>query len=88
MEAVFPKDVAALTSRGRSAGLTMPLLTAVATVNKQRADRLVDLVSKGLDGLAGRKVTVPRSRFNRTPTTSGSRRRSLSCDACSMQEPR
>jgi UDPglucose 6-dehydrogenase/GDP-mannose 6-dehydrogenase len=54
----LPKDVAALTSRGRSAGLTMPLLTAVATVNKQRADRLLDLVTKGLDGLAGRKVTV------------------------------
>ena len=54
----LPKDVAALTSHGRSAGLTMPLLTAVATVNKQRADRLVDLVSKGLEGLAGRKVTV------------------------------
>ena len=54
----LPKDVAALTSRGRSAGLGVPLLTAVAEVNRHRADRLVDMVSEGLDGLDGRKVTV------------------------------
>ena len=54
----LPKDVAALTSRGRSAGLGVPLLAAVAEVNRHRADRLVDMVSEGLDGLEGRKVTV------------------------------
>ena len=36
----------------------MPLLTAVAAVNRQRADRLVDMVSDDLDGLEGRNVTV------------------------------
>ncbi len=54
----LPKDVAALTSRGKSAGLPVPLLTAVAAVNRQRAERLVDMVADDLDGVEGRKVTV------------------------------
>jgi UDPglucose 6-dehydrogenase/GDP-mannose 6-dehydrogenase len=54
----LPKDVAALISRGLSTRLPMPLLTAVATVNRQRADRLTALVGDGLGSLEGKKVTV------------------------------
>ena len=54
----LPKDVAALISRGLSARIPMPLLTAVATVNRQRADRLIALVGDGLGSLEGKKVTV------------------------------
>jgi UDPglucose 6-dehydrogenase/GDP-mannose 6-dehydrogenase len=54
----LPKDVAALISRGLSERLPMPLLTAVATVNRQRADRLTALVGDGLGSMEGKKVTV------------------------------
>ena len=48
----LPKDVAALAAHGRRAGLAMPMLSAVARTNDERASRLVRRIARQstLDG--------------------------------------
>ncbi|GAA4556734.1 UDP-glucose/GDP-mannose dehydrogenase family protein [Pseudonocardia xishanensis] len=54
----LPKDVAALSAHGRSAGASPRMLEAVAAVNADQPARLVALVRRELGALAGRSVTV------------------------------
>jgi UDPglucose 6-dehydrogenase len=54
----LPKDVAALAARGRQAGSPLTLLEAVADVNDRQPARLVDLLSRELGPLTGRRITV------------------------------
>ncbi len=55
----FPKDVRALASTARQAGLEARLLGAVEDVNAAQKTRLFDKLSQALDGnLAGRTVAV------------------------------
>ncbi len=58
----FPKDVRALISHGRAAGVPMNLLGAVATINEQQPSRVTDLAVQGIaergGTLRGARVTV------------------------------
>jgi len=54
----LPKDVNALISHGKKAGLTMPLLSAVIETNKAQLEKVVDLVKKHFRPLRGIRVTV------------------------------
>jgi UDPglucose 6-dehydrogenase len=54
----LPKDVDALRSFGAERGVEMPLLDAVAVVNRERPRRVVGLLESALDGLAGRTVAI------------------------------
>jgi UDPglucose 6-dehydrogenase len=54
----LPKDVAALAATGRQVGSRLALLEAVADINDHQPARLVDLLSRELGTLQGRRVTV------------------------------
>ncbi len=54
----LPKDVAALAAKGRQVGSRLALLEAVADINDHQPARLVDLLSRELGTLHGRRVTV------------------------------
>ncbi|MEQ9638581.1 MAG: UDP-glucose/GDP-mannose dehydrogenase family protein [Alphaproteobacteria bacterium] len=54
----LPKDVNALRMFARGIDAPSPLLDAVMTVNQARPERVLDLLSKALGGLAGRKVAL------------------------------
>jgi len=54
----LPKDVSALIAAGRDVGERMPLLTAVLEVNRERADRIVQILSSELGELRGRRIGV------------------------------
>ena len=54
----LPKDVAALAAKGRQVGSRLALLEAVADINDHQPARLVDLLSRELGTLQGRRVTV------------------------------
>jgi UDPglucose 6-dehydrogenase/GDP-mannose 6-dehydrogenase len=54
----LPKDVAALTARGREIGSPMRVLDAVASVNDDQPARLVDAVRGALGDLPGRRIAV------------------------------
>lgn len=54
----LPKDVAALTARGREFGSPMRVLDAVAAVNDEQPSRLVAAVRDALGDLAGRRIAV------------------------------
>ena len=54
----FPKDVQALRSLGRDAGLPMPMLQAVLDVNERQPAQVVNLLDMQLKPLAGKKILV------------------------------
>jgi UDPglucose 6-dehydrogenase/GDP-mannose 6-dehydrogenase len=54
----LPKDVNALISHGKKAGLKMPLLSAVIEINKAQFEKVVHLVKKHFRSLRGVRVTV------------------------------
>jgi len=54
----LPKDVDALRSFGAERGVEMPLLDAVAKVNRERPRRVVALLEGALGGLAGRTIAI------------------------------
>jgi len=54
----FPKDVRALSSMARDAGLDATMLTAVLGVNATMRGRVVDKLAARLGGLTGRRVAV------------------------------
>lgn len=54
----LPKDLAALTARGREVGSPMLLLESVARVNQRQPAQLVDLLRRELGRLEGRRVAV------------------------------
>lgn len=54
----LPKDVAALAAKGRQVGSRLALLEAVADINDHQPARLVDLLSRELGTLQGRRITV------------------------------
>lgn len=54
----LPKDVAALTARGREVGSPMRLLEAVAAVNEGQPARLVEILERELGKLGGRRIAV------------------------------
>lgn len=54
----LPKDVAALTARGREVGSPMRMLEAVAAVNDGQPARLVEILELELGKLSGRRVAV------------------------------
>lgn len=54
----LPKDVSALLAFARSKNLPAPLLTAVAQVNEQRTQDVLDIAEERLGGFAGRSVGV------------------------------
>lgn len=54
----LPKDVAALTARGREVGAPMRLLEAVAAVNDDQPARLVGILERELGELRGRRIAV------------------------------
>lgn len=59
----LPKDVAALAAQGRTLGLPMSMLTAVADVNDARAERLIDRVKQAGESLEGATVAVLGTAF-------------------------
>lgn len=54
----LPKDVAALTARGRERGTPMRLLEAVAAVNADQPARLVEILQRELGALRGCRIAV------------------------------
>ncbi|HET9384143.1 MAG TPA: UDP-glucose/GDP-mannose dehydrogenase family protein [Gemmatimonadales bacterium] len=54
----LPKDTKALVAHGRQAGVEMPLLTAVIRTNDTQPDRVVALLEKHWQDLAGVRVAV------------------------------
>lgn len=54
----LPKDVSALAAHGRSAGVPMPLLSAVLDVNARQPDQVFRLLAKHFPSLKGRRVAV------------------------------
>ncbi|MDA8231081.1 MAG: UDP-glucose/GDP-mannose dehydrogenase family protein [Magnetospirillum sp.] len=54
----FPKDLAALSAYGRRVGAETALIDAVLDINAARPDRVLDLLSTVLEGLAGKRVAV------------------------------
>lgn len=54
----FPKDVKALISHGETLGQKMNLLNAVIDINEQQPYKVIDLIAKHFESLAGLKVSV------------------------------
>ena len=54
----LPKDVKALAAQGEKLGLSMPMLNSVMETNGGQPQKLVDLMHRHLDDLAGVNVTV------------------------------
>ena len=54
----LPKDMAALTARGREVGSAMRMLEAVAAVNTDQPTRLVEALELELGELRGRRIAV------------------------------
>jgi len=54
----FPKDVAAIAAKARELGQETKILNAVLDVNKGQRQKLVGLLEKRADGLAGKKIAV------------------------------
>jgi UDPglucose 6-dehydrogenase/GDP-mannose 6-dehydrogenase len=54
----FPKDVKALTAHGKRAGQPMALLDAVMRVNDDQPQQVLDILSRHLPDLKGRRLAV------------------------------
>lgn len=54
----FPKDVKALIAYGEAAGAPMALLGSVIKVNEAQPTKMLDLLTRHLPDLAGRKIAV------------------------------
>jgi nucleotide sugar dehydrogenase len=54
----LPKDVAALRAHAEAVGAPVPLLDALTAVNAARPGRVLELLARELEGLAGRTVAV------------------------------
>lgn len=54
----FPKDVAALYSMGKQAGLEMSILRDVQEINNSQPDWLIRQMAKRMDGLQGKRIAL------------------------------
>lgn len=54
----FPKDLRALREFARDKGIEVPILSSVLEVNKERADRVVDLLTSHLGRPRGKRIAV------------------------------
>jgi UDPglucose 6-dehydrogenase/GDP-mannose 6-dehydrogenase len=54
----LPKDVKGLVSLGAQSGVPMRMMESVLGINEDRANRLIDVLRKGLANLRGRRIAV------------------------------
>lgn len=54
----FPKDVKAIVAHGQNAGVPMPLLEAVLTINAGQPAKMIEMARAGIGDLRGKRVAV------------------------------